>query len=57
MTAPLPLGRVVATPGALKLLTEAGRHPLDLLAHHATGDWGTSVPSTATRTRSLCVKV
>jgi hypothetical protein len=40
MTAPLPLGRVVATPGALKLLTEARVHPFDLLARHATGDWG-----------------
>ena len=40
MTAPLPLGKVVATPGALKLLLEAGGHPFDLLARHATGDWG-----------------
>jgi hypothetical protein len=40
MTAPLPLGRIVATPGALKLLTEARAHPFDLLARHATGDWG-----------------
>jgi len=40
MRAPLPLGRVVATPGALKLLAEAGGHPLDYLARHATGDWG-----------------
>ena len=40
MTAPLPLGRVLATPGALKLLTEAREHPFDLLARHATGDWG-----------------
>ena len=40
MTAPLPLGRVVATPGALKLLTEAREHPFDYLARHATGDWG-----------------
>jgi hypothetical protein len=40
MTAPLPLGRVVATPGALKLLTEAGGHPFDYLARHAAGDWG-----------------
>jgi hypothetical protein len=40
MRAPLPLGRVVATPGALKLLTEAREHPLDFLARHATGDWG-----------------
>jgi hypothetical protein len=40
MTAPLPLGRVVATPGALKLLMETGGHPFDYLARHATSDWG-----------------
>jgi hypothetical protein len=40
MTAPLPLGRVVATPGALRLLEEASAHPFDYLARHATGDWG-----------------
>jgi hypothetical protein len=40
MRAPLPLGRVVATPGALKLLMETGGHPFDYLARHATGDWG-----------------
>jgi hypothetical protein len=39
MTAPLPLGKVVVTPGALKLLSEMGAHPFDLLARHATGDW------------------
>ena len=40
MTAPLSLGRVVATPGALKLLLEARAPPFDYLARHATGDWG-----------------
>ena len=40
MMAPLPLGRVIATPGALKLLGKSGGHPFDLLARHATGDWG-----------------
>jgi hypothetical protein len=30
----------VATPGALKLLMEAGGHPFDYLARHATGGWG-----------------
>jgi hypothetical protein len=40
MTAPLPLGRVVATPGALKLLVEARAHPFEYLARHAAGDWG-----------------
>jgi hypothetical protein len=40
MRAPLPLGRVVATPEALKLLGKSGGHPFDYLARHATGDWG-----------------
>jgi hypothetical protein len=40
MTAPLPLGRVVATPGVLKLLMESGGHPSEYLTRHATGDWG-----------------
>ena len=40
MRAPLPLGRVLATPGALKLLMETGGHPFELLARHATRDWG-----------------
>ena len=37
---PLSLGRVVATPGALRALSEAGEAPLRLLARHASGDWG-----------------
>jgi hypothetical protein len=37
---PLPLGKVLATPGAIKLLLGAGEHPFDYLARHATGDWG-----------------
>jgi hypothetical protein len=40
MMGPLPLGRVVATPGALKLLTEVGEDPFCYLARHASGDWG-----------------
>ena len=40
MTAPLPLGRVVATPGALEVLGKSGGCALDYLARHATGDWG-----------------
>jgi hypothetical protein len=38
--APLPLGRVVATPGAWKVLLEAGENPLHYLARHSSGDWG-----------------
>jgi hypothetical protein len=40
MRAPLPLGQVVTTPGALELLMEAGGSPFDYLARHETGDWG-----------------
>ena len=40
MRSPLPLGRVVATPGALQLLLDAGEDPFDYLARHASGDWG-----------------
>ncbi len=40
MTAPLPLGRVFATPGALRLLSEAEDDPFGYLTRHATGDWG-----------------
>jgi hypothetical protein len=38
--APLPLGKVVATPGALKLLSEIGEDPFGYIARHAAGDWG-----------------
>ena len=44
MTALFPLGRFVATPGALAVLESAGVDPLTLLQRHATGDWG-SVPA------------
>ncbi len=37
---PLPLGRIVATPGALEVLAEAGEDSCLLLDRHASGDWG-----------------
>ncbi len=41
MTAPLfPLGRVVATPGALSALEEHRTDALALLRRHVGGDWG-----------------
>ena len=40
MTGPFPLGQVVATPGALRLLARSGEDPLLLLARHQSGDWG-----------------
>src|SRR5829696_3090970 len=37
---PFPLGQIVATPGALKLLEETGENPYLLLTRHRSGDWG-----------------
>ena len=37
---PLSLGRVLATPGDLRVLLQTGEDPLRLLARHASGDWG-----------------
>ncbi len=33
-------GRIVATPGALEVLEEAGVEPHELLRRHLSGDWG-----------------
>ena len=35
-----PLGQVVATPGALSALEDAGQNPGEFLYRHVTGDWG-----------------
>ena len=35
-----PLGQVVATPGALDALVDAGQTPLEFLVRHVSGDWG-----------------
>ena len=35
-----PLGRVVATPGALEALEKAGQLPEEFLDRHSQGDWG-----------------
>jgi hypothetical protein len=35
-----PLGQVVATPGALDALNDAGQGPSEFLRRHVTGDWG-----------------
>ena len=37
------LGQVVATPGALDALQEAGQDPRELLHRHQHGDWGDMV--------------
>lgn len=33
-------GKIVATPGALSALEEHNYSPMDLLARHLSGDWG-----------------
>jgi hypothetical protein len=34
------LGQIVATPGALEAIEQAGQSPADFLNRHAQGDWG-----------------
>ena len=41
------LGRVVATPGALELMTRTNTDAFALLVRHATGDWGDCDPEDA----------
>lgn len=50
-----PLGRVVATPGALALLATAGEDPAELLSRHQGGDWG-EVPTADARENELSVR-
>jgi len=34
------LGQLVATPGALSALRDAGQDPLEFISRHVSGDWG-----------------
>ncbi len=45
-----PLGRVVATPGALEVLAP-DEEPIILLQRHASGDWGDVPPGDARENR------
>jgi len=41
MSKPLfKLGQIVATPGAIRALRDAGSNGLEFLARHVRGDWG-----------------
>jgi hypothetical protein len=42
---PLPLGKIIATPGCLRVLQENGVHPSSLLNRHENGDWGNLIPA------------
>jgi hypothetical protein len=39
-----PLGRTVATPGAIEALARTGTSPSSLLDRHVSGDWGDCSP-------------
>ena len=55
-TRPLfPLGRVVATPGALAALEAAGELPHGYLARHVRGDWG-DIPEEDARENELSLR-
>jgi hypothetical protein len=44
-TIPLfPPGKLVATPGALALLEQTNKSPLEFLSRHLRGDWGDLCP-------------
>jgi hypothetical protein len=58
MNAPVsrfPLGRVVATPGALAAMEAAAVAPADLLRRHVSGDWG-DVPAEDAAENELSVR-
>lgn len=40
MSALFPLGRVVATPGAISLMESLGLNAASVLYRHVSGDWG-----------------
>ena len=42
-----PLGQIVATPGALELLSRHSLSPMMFIERHATGDWGRICPEDA----------
>ena len=56
MAALFPLGRLVATPGAMKLIRSAGEDLLPaLLERHRSGDWG-EVPEEDARENEFSVR-
>jgi hypothetical protein len=50
-----PLGRVVATPGALSALEKAEQLPAEFLDRHVNGDWG-EVPEAGKQENEVSVE-
>lgn len=55
MTPRFPLGKIVATPGALSALEEASVEPVELLRRHQGGDWG-QVPACDARENEMSLR-
>ncbi len=51
-----PLGRIVATPGALRALEEAGQTPAEFLDRHVEGDWGDALDAEDTQENEFSVE-
>lgn len=51
-----PLGRIVATPGALGLLEKLGQEATPFIARHANGDWGNVPPEDAQENELSVIK-
>jgi len=49
-----PLGKLVATPGALAALQKAGQSPAEFLSMHVRGQWGDFPRKIARRTSTAC---
>jgi hypothetical protein len=49
------LGRVVATPGALEALAEAGQSAIEFIRRHQAGDWGDCLPEEDKRENEFSV--
>jgi hypothetical protein len=50
MVAMFPLGRILATPGALRALERANQSAAEFLARHSARDWVNSMEKTLRRT-------
>lgn len=51
-----PLGMLVATPGALELLEEAGKNPAEFFSRHVSGDWGEGVDAEDSKSNDLALR-
>lgn len=53
---PVPLGQIVATPGALDLLQRASLRAFQMLLRHRSGDWGDVHPEDAVANETAAIQ-